>query len=110
MIHEAVCQAVATGDEQQCDCGAAYWLRRDIRVVTEMFMLYAGHGMSLDKLGADRWSVSAEPAEPDDNNPEEPREYFVHAPYMKHAPNGGLVTGIGVRKYRVTLEPVGEDS
>lgn len=82
-----------------------YWAARSQRTTTEIFMLYAAHGMSMDTLAGRGWSVSADPTEPDDNNPDEPREYFVTAPVLEHGAHG-VVTGVGSRTYRVTLERV----
>lgn len=93
IAHERVALALATGGEQ--------WRR--------------GPGRVMDDRDRDL-VVTADPREPDDNNPLEARRYYVDVAELRHASethdlggrSAGFVTGVKYTRYEIKLQRIGE--
>lgn len=81
------------------------WDARALRIAHEMVALTLAVGTRTHPFGSDRMTVSAVPVNPDDNNPEEERHYYVELDELDHE-DSGFVTGIKKTKYEITLTKV----
>lgn len=86
------------------------WDARALRIAHNIVAINLAVGtQTVSPFSAGRMTVSAVPANPDDNNPDEERHYYVEIDELDHE-SGGFVTGIKRTKYELTLTKVVDDA